>query len=443
MPDNLVQPDADSDIRDEHPAADIREKADVIEFAPVLRSATRLYGGRLASWAMAHTGDPLAELTQPRGRRDPWSVFRRAQSRGPLFRSKLGPWVTGSHAVVKEIVRDRRYRVRNAADRANGLGPLDPGLGDSLVDIEPPEHTRLRRMVMPAFTRIRALEAQSHVEHLVGELLDEAERKHHFDLVSDLAAPLPLMLMAELLGVPDIDADRFAYYGRASSVLLDGVRSVREAHAVRQVVAELTDLFVGVARARATDPREDLISSLVAPEDRLSDKEIATLSIELLIAGTETTTCLLANMVSALLAHRDQWDDVCADPHLAAAAVEETLRYDPPVRLNQRTTVTAVELAGRQLPAGATVVLGISGANRDPDVFASPDRFDIHRGNAGDHLTFSAGHHFCMGAPLARLEGEVVLRSLVQRFPALRLAGSPVRRGSTVIGGVQHLPVTA
>jgi P450-derived glycosyltransferase activator len=410
----------------------------------VFRVSARMRGERLATWTLARMGDPLASLTQPLAQRDPYPVYEQIRRTGALSRSRTGLWVTCSHPLAVKLVRDRRFRVRNSEDRVrDGMGDLGPGLGDSLVDLEPPEHTRLRRLVAPAFGRGRIEAYRDRVERLAEKLLDNVAAVSGFDLVRDFASPFPIAIIADLLGVPDADAAQFARYGRIVTGLLDGVRSIPQARELRSTVRDLRTMFVGLIRQREAEPGDDLISSLIAADETLTDDEVATLCIQLLVAGFETTTHLIANGIAALLDHPEQWQALCADPDLAPAVVEETLRYDPPVQLTQRLAREPVELHGHQLRPGDQVIVGLAGANRDPDVFAEPHVFDVHRSDVGEHLGFSGGHHYCVGAPLARLEGDVAFRVLARRFPHLGLSAPAVRRSSTVLRGLLHLPVIA
>jgi hypothetical protein len=404
----------------------------------------RLRGEQAGAWLLARTGDPLAGLTQRDGQRDPYPIYERIRARGVLSRSRTGMWVTASHELATEVLRDRRFRVRNGADRVSGgLGELDPGMDDSLVDMEPPEHTRLRRLVAPAFSRSRVESLRVVAEKLIERLLDQAAANGGFDLIAEVALPLPVGIISGLLGVPDTDSAKFAHYGRMIVRLLDGIQTVKQARAVRGAVAELRALLTQVVRARRAEPADDLISALlVESDDPLSAKEIVALGLQLLIAGFETTTHLIGNGVGALLADPDQWSALHADPTLAGRVVEETLRYDPPVQLTQRIAKENVELNGQQLAAGDQLIVVLAGAGRDPAVFADPRRFDPLRADAGEHLGFSGGHHYCLGAPLARLEGEVAFAELARRFPRLRPAGPAVQRPSTVLRGKLTLPVS-
>jgi cytochrome P450 len=263
------------------------------------------------------------------------------------------------------------------------------------------------------------------------------------DLVDTYAAQLPVLVIAELLGVPAAMRRTFLQWGAAAAATLDPGLPLRRylaaEKALRAMHAWLREHFARLA----ADPGEDLVSTLVTlpAGDALTEPELHATVMLVLGAGFETTVNLLGNAVVALDGSRDQWEALAADPTGWPNAVEEVLRFDSPVQITGRSSRGA-QVDGREVPAGARVTLLLGAANRDPDVFADPARFDVTRANARDHLAFSGGIHYCLGAGLARLEAEVGLRALTDRFPGLRVAGSPVRRDLRTLRGFQHLPVT-
>ncbi len=245
--------------------------------------------------------------------------------------------------------------------------------------------------------------------------------------------------------MPDADATAFARYGAVIGSALDGIRSLPHAARLQAAEAELAALFEALFALRRREPGDDLVSRLVAAEgDQVEPAELLPLCVLLLIAGFETTVNLIGNAVNALLDHPQQWAALCADPAgLAPRAVEETLRYDPPVQRTGRFAHQAVTLAGRTVRRGQIVMLLIGGANRDPQVYPDPDTFDIHREPTADHLAFSSGIHYCVGQPLALLEATIALRCLAEQLPGLRRAGAVRRRSATNIRGPLRLPVRA
>ena len=265
------------------------------------------------------------------------------------------------------------------------------------------------------------------------------------DLVERFAWPLPITVITDLLGVDTVDHVTFARWGRAVGQALSGVVSARQARELAEAAADLEALFTDLLRRRRAEPRDDLVSSLATAHDdgALTAAELLSLCRFLLIAGFETTVNLIGSGVDRLLDHPDQWAALVADPDLARGAVEEVLRHQSPVQATTRVAGEDVELAGAALPAGSVVVLLIGAANRDPEVFADPHRFDITRTDAGEHLAFSSGAHYCLGAALARVEGEVALRAVAARFPGLRRTGPPRHRPGSVLRGLTALPVAA
>ncbi len=338
--------------------------------------------------------------------------------------------------MCREVLRDRRFGVQAEGALNRGNGQM------SLLELDPPDHTRLRRLAAPAFTPHALAGSLTRIEAVVDGLLDALPSEGRFDLVNRLASPLPIAVITDLLGVPAANSAAFARYGATIGSALAGPQSV--AHVVRLIEAnrQLTRVMSQVFDHRRREPGEDLVSRLLASEgDELAPAELAPLCMLLLLAGFETTVNLIGNTVMALLDRPDQWRAVVEDPSLAAAAVEETLRWDAPVQRTLRAPTTDVYLAGVPVPRGSMVVLLLAGANRDPDAFDDPDRYDLTRTGGAEHLGFSAGIHYCLGAPLARLEATLAVQRLVQRFPRLQRAGRLRRRNGTVIRGPAELVV--
>jgi hypothetical protein len=411
------------------------------------RAVTFAAGLYRQRYGIAYAGylrrEPMALLQLRPGREDPYAIYARMRRHGTLSLTPLGNWVTTSHRICNLVLRDRRFGVRpeGTARRVSASDEFDM----SMLDRDPPDHTRLRRLAQPAFSPKQMAGYRSRVEGTVGRLLDRAEEAGDFDLVPALAAPLPIAVITDLLGVPDADAENFARYGTVIGGALDGIRSLSHAARLQTAQAELTALFDGVFALRRREPADDIVSRLVEAEgDQITPEEMLPMCILLLVAGFETTVNLIGNAVNALLDHPEQWAALCADPAtMAERAVEETLRFDPPVQRTGRFALEPVELDGRVVRRNQFVVTLIGAANRDPDAYRDPDRFDIHREPEVDHLAFSSGIHYCVGQPLARLEATIALRSLAERMPGLQRAGATRRRNSTTIRGPIHLPVRA
>ncbi|GAA1789209.1 cytochrome P450 [Luedemannella flava] len=397
-----------------------------------------LYGQRLG---LAYAGyvkrDPMALLGLRPGRDDPYAIYERMRRAGTLVPTRLGNWATTSHRVCNAVLRDRRFGVRPE----NEPMPHPDGINMSFLELDPPDHTRLRRLAQPAFSPRQMAGYQPRVERTVAGLLDAAPTE--FDLVSTLASPLPIAVITDLLGIPDARTEDFARYGAAIGGAIDGIRSLPHALRLQAARNELGTLFEDLFALRREQPADDIVSRLVAAEgDQIHPHEMIPMCVLLLVAGFETTVNLIGNAVNALLDNPEQWKRLCADPAtMAEKAVDETLRFDPPVQRTLRVAHEPLELEGRPVHKGQWVVTLIGAANRDPQLWADPGRFDIEREQTADHLAFSGGIHYCVGQPLARLEATIALRVLAERMPGLRRAGAVRRRTSNTIRGPLRLPV--
>lgn len=415
-----------------------------------LELARRLAVLRAGTLALAVAGDPVARLFQAPWRYDPYETYAAVRARGPLVWSRSGTWVSGDFATSAAVLRDRRFGVRLASGQqpfdVTG-GPVDAQaetntLDLSLLGLDPPDHTRLRRLATPAFSARRVEAMRPTVEATTARLLDGVDLRRPTDLMEAVASPLPIAVISDLMAIPAEEQHRFAAWGRTLGASLDGVSSVRHLHRLLRAQADLQALFDRLLAERRRDPGEDLLSRLVTVDDHeTTAEEVVSLAQLVLLAGFETTTNLIGNALRALFAHPDQLDAVRRDPvGLAPGLVAETLRYDPPVQLTGRVAHEPVELAGQRVRRDQVVLVLIGATGRDPARHDRPEVFDVTRDDA-ESLAFSGGAHYCVGAPLARLEGEVALRSLLERWPDLRSAGRPVPRSTTVIRGLQRLSV--
>ena len=387
------------------------------------------------AWHAVRDRDPFARLNLAEGRRDPYALYAEVRAAGEVVPSPTMGFQTASHHVCREVLRDRRFGVQ-AQDGARGDGQM------SLLELDPPDHTRLRRLAAPAFSPRALTGYGERITTVVDGLLDDLPTHGPFDLVSGLAAPLPIAVITDLLGVPDASTADFAKHGATIGSALAGPQSV--AHVARLIAAnrQLERVLTRLFELRRREPGDDVVSRLLAAEgDQLRPAELRPLVMLLLLAGFETTVNLVGNTVLALLDHPDQWRAVVDDPSLAGAAVEETLRWDPPVQRTLRIASVDVDLAGVRIPKDAMLLLYLAGANRDPAAFADPDRFDIARTGGAEHLAFSAGVHYCLGAPLARLEAVAAVQRIAERLPRLQRLGRLRRRNGTVIRGPAELVV--
>ena len=313
---------------------------------------------------------------------------------------------------------------------------------------DPPDHTRLRALVSRAFTP-RVVEAmRPHIQEIVDGLLDRVEGARGMDVIEDLAYPLPVTVICEMLGVPTADQDVFKQWSADIARSLDASILPAGSEVItrgQEAGDALREYFRSLIVVRRKSPQPDLLSALIAAEeqgDKLSEPELVATCVLLLIAGHETTVNLIGNGLLALLRHPAELRALADDPALIQTGVEELLRYDGPVQRTGRMTMADVEIGGRQIPKGSIVAAVIGAANRDPAHFADPDRLDVAR-RENRHIAFGFGIHFCLGAPLARIEGQVAIGTLLHRMPALKLVSdTPEWRESSVLRGLKTLPVT-
>ena len=374
---------------------------------------------------------------------------------GPVRRVRLPPrglpcYLVTGFAEARALLADPRLRKSSQGIRELFEAKLPPeslqnGLGQDLswhmLNSDPPDHTRLRKLVNKAFTARTVARLRPRVEEITAELLDALAGQERTDLVASFAAPLPITVICELLGVREEDRAEFSGWSR--TLLSAAVRPEEMQAAAGSMFAYLTDL---IAQKRA-EPAEDLLSDLVHASDdgdSLSEPELVSMAFLLLVAGHETTVNLIANGVLALLREPEQLARLRAEPELLPGAVEEFLRFDGPIHLaTLRYTAEPVEVGGVTIPEGEFVLVSLLGANRDADRYPEPDRLDITRA-AGGHLAFGHGIHYCVGAPLARLEAEIALGGLLERFPEIALDVKPdelVYRTSSLVHGLETLPV--
>ena len=421
--------------------------------------------GLWARWAAMHgavrafmkvqglRGDPLARLIASHGRGiDPYPLMEEIRVRGPLVRTPF-TWVSVDHGLCREVLRDKRFGVTASStmdlpqplptliSRTDDEGVANPVEPPAMVVVDPPEHTRYRQLVAQSFTPRAIDKLSTRVAEVTEHLIERLADTPHPDLIADFASQLPVAIIAEILDLPPDTHPRMLQWGRSGAPLLDlgiGWRTYRRAiDTLRGADRELRERF---HQLRASEAGDHPFSRLAA-DGSLTDHEFTANAALLIGAGFETTVNLIGNGVVALLQRPDQLERLRTDPDLWPSAIEEILRFDSPVQMTARTALCDVEIAGQRIAAGDMVALLLAGANRDPHVFADPDRFDITRPNARDHLAFASGIHACIGAALARIEGTTALRALFETFPDLQLTASPQPRGLVNLRGFARLPV--
>jgi cytochrome P450 len=393
---------------------------------------------------MAITFNPL----DPHLLRDPYPLYHQLRTHAPVHRVPVHGWLVTRHADVAAVLRDKRFRMAQgsapAADELAKAGPLERMLQRWLVRMDPPQHTSLRARVSHVFSP-KALEPwQPRIRAMVDALLEPSLSSGRMDLVEQLADPLPVRVMAELLGLPPADWGDFKGWTEALALALDPLSGDGAWERGERAMDELLAYLERLIARQPLEPRAHLLSALLAPpggqEPLPLDVLLATCTL-LMFAGNETTANVLGNGLLALLRHPLLLEHLRGAPALLGAAVEELLRYDCPVQMVTRFAGAPVELGGTSLQPGDRVVLLLGAANRDPEAFTEPDVLNLERGD-NPHLAFGAGGHFCLGAALARLQVRIALQAVLEQLTELTLeSDDPRRRGTLVLRGLASLPV--
>lgn len=391
------------------------------ELRDVIKFTSAIYRSRLNMAYLSYVKrDPVSLLWLRIGKGDPYPIYERIRACGTLSPTRKGHWITTSHRVCDSVLRDRRFGVHPDGGMPDGGGAL------SFLSMNPPDHTRLRRIATPTFGPKAVATYRARIERTVGDVLDRAEETGEFDLVSDFAAPLPVTVITDLFGMPESQLADFIRLGEIIPSALQGIRSLRHARELQAGNMELRQLFANLIELRRREPGDDIISQLIAAEgEQLKHDEMLSMCVLLLVAGFAATVDLVGSAVLALTANPEQWQALCADPEtMAPRAVEETLRFDSPVQLVIRHALQSLELEGKAVQKNQMVITLLGAANRDPEVYQRPETFDITRVGAAPHLAFSGGVHYCLGQPLARLEATIALQMLAERMTRLSIRGS-------------------
>jgi cytochrome P450 len=395
----------------------------------------------------------LQVLATPEGQADPYPWYAQMRAEARASRTAFGPYVVNGYQECLGVLRDPRLgRGMGIEDTSTGIfsdagtrrGEFMDGAQHNMLMADPPDHTRLRRLVSRSFTPRQVDRLHPAIQQLVDDLLDTMAARGDVDFMAEFALPLPMDVIGELVGVPPSDRAGLQPFVRAAAKGIEPVLSEEEVDASIDAIVHLAEYFVGLLDERRRQPRDDLLSALVQAresDDRLTDDEITSTAILLFSAGFETTTNLLGNGLLALLRHPAQLDDWRRHPDIAPTAVEELLRFDSPVQFNLRTALEPADLLGEPLERGDRIVVLQGAGNRDPARFDRPDELDLRRAD-NTPLSFGWGIHHCIGAPLARMEGEIAFNALLARFPTMELRSDEVHwRPSFTLRGLLDLPL--
>ncbi len=404
---------------------------------------------------MAAADDLAFDPWDPAFVSDPYPAYAELRERGRVtYYEPTDQWLVPRHADVSALLRDRRlgrtYQHRFTHEDFGRTAPPPEHesfhtLNDhGMLDLEPPDHTRIRRLVSKAFTPRTVEQLKPYVSKLAGELVDGLVAKGGGDLLTDVAEPLPVAVIAEMLGIPESDRAPL----RPWSADICGMYELSPSEETAAKAVRASDEFSAYLReliaARRKNPGDDLISGMIAAHDeddvRLTEQELISTAVLLLNAGHEATVNSTVNGWWALFRNPDQLAALRADHSLIPSAVEELMRYDTPLQLFERWVLDEIEIDGTAIPRGAEIAMLFGSANHDPAVFTTPDRLDLTRTD-NPHISFSAGIHYCIGAPLARIELAASMRALLEKAPTLRLAAEPERKPNFVIRGLEGLSV--
>jgi cytochrome P450 len=404
----------------------------------------------------AELAQPLFDPFAPGFTDDPYPQYTKVRAAAPVYQHPFGFWLLTGYEEVSWLLRANGLSVEDrnvspdsplAQMREANYGPEPlPAGGLSMLDRDPPDHTRLRKLVSKAFTPRAITALRSRITELVDGMLAGMDGAGQVDLVEALAFPLPFAVIAEMLGTPPADQERIRKLSGTVVRSLEPVADPELAAAIMAADAELRVIAAEMIAWKREHPADDLLTALINAEDGgdvLNDDELVAQTLLLYLAGHETTVNLISGGTLALLRHPGQLDLLRREPGLIPGAIEELLRYDSPVQASRRISVEPIELRGVAIPAGEFIMASLAGANRDPEFWGpDADELRVDRENARQHVSFGAGHHHCLGASLARMEAAIAIEHLIARFPALTLDGDVTWNGRINLRGPEILPVS-
>ena len=386
----------------------------------------------LTAWERVESGvsyNPISAKT----RAYPFDKYEELRRKDPVHRLRtINAWVLTQYEDANAVLRDHARFSRDYGGKSAYR---------SMLDTDPPDHTRLRTLVSKAFTPRSVSDLAPRIQQIVDDLIDATERRDRFDLIDAFAYPLPVIVIAEMLGVPSEDIEVFKSWSNAVALSVEPTVNDEQTRRIQESGEKLYDYFEGIIEQRRRNPQDDMITALIAAEeegDRLTHEELLATLLLLLVAGNETTRNLIGNGTLALVRNPDQLERLRNEPDLIDSAINEMLRYDSPVQLDGRMATEEVEIGGKLIKPGQRAICLLGAANRDPSVFTNPDVFDIGRQEAS-HIAFGRGIHYCLGAPLAILEGRIAFSSLLNRFSSVTLLSEPEYREQVVLRGVKEL----
>ena len=384
------------------------------------------------AWERIESGvsyNPISAKT----RAYPFDKYEELRRKDPVHRLRtINAWVLTQYEDTNAVLRDHARFSRDYGGKSAYR---------SMLDTDPPDHTRLRTLVSKAFTPRSVADLAPRIQQIVDDLLDATEGRDRFDLIDSFAYPLPVIVIAEMLGVPSGDIEVFKSWSNDIALSVEPTVSDEQQRRIDESGEKLYDYFEGIIEQRRREPRDDMITALIAAEDegdRLTHEELLATLLLLLVAGNETTRNLIGNGTLALMRNPGQLARLRSEPDLLDSAINEMLRYDSPVQLDGRMAVKEIEIGGKIIKPGQRTICLLGAANRDPSVFTNPDVFDIGRQEAS-HIAFGRGIHYCLGAPLAVLEGRIAFSSLLKRFSSIKLMSEPEYREQVVLRGVKEL----
>src|SRR4051794_2660149 len=404
---------------------------------------------------MSETAAVAYNPFDPAFAQDPYQQYEALREADPVHQSPFGIWLLFRYDDVLRFLRDPSLSVEDANANPTVFDQMiDEVMGDrdreqgtrAMLNRDPPDHTRLRKLVSKAFTPRTIERLRPRVQEIVDESLDKAADAGQMELMRDYAFQLPFTVISEMLGMPPTDADQLREWSGTLVRTLEPVIDPAVLHDIADAGEHMRELLVENIAWKRANPADDMLTALIQAEengDMLSDDELLEQVMLIYIAGHETTVNLIGNGMLALLRNGDELKRLREDPSLDANAVEELLRYDPPVQMTRRVTLTDVDVGGKVIPNGTFAVCGLASSNRDEAHFGpTAAKVDLGRPNAKEHLAFGGGAHYCLGAALARLEGQVAIGSLVRRFPTIVPTAEPEWNGRLNLRGLEKLPLS-